>query len=170
MIISIFGEGKGKTTAALGIILRASGYQKKILFAQFIKGDWVAGEDIALDNVDLVTHKKFGLGFVGIKNDKLPLYKHIESAENGLKYIDENYNNFEIIILDEVFGAIKGGLLQLYDVIALLKKIDKKKIDIVATGRPRIKEIIEISDLVSKIENIKHPFDKGVEATKAIDY
>jgi len=168
MIISYYGKGKGKTTAALGSALRASGYGKKILFVQFIKGDFPTGEDEALAKISNLTHKKFGLGFVGILGDERKLAEHQEAAQGGMRFVMENAENFDIVILDEVFGAIKGKLLDENSVIALLKAI--KNQDLIMTGRPKISDLLNCSDLVTEMKQIKHPFETGTQAKKGIDF
>lgn len=169
MILSFYGEGKGKTSAALGTALRASGYDKRILFAQFIKGDWPTGEDKALKNIKGLVHKKFGLGFVGILNDDKALKIHVEAAQKGLDFVKQNAKKYDLVILDEIFGTVQGKLLPLPAVLEFVKSMPKKT-DIIMTGRPEIKDLLEISDLVSEIRNVKHPFDKGKLARKGIDY
>ena len=168
MIISYYGDGKGKTTAALGLVLRASGYKKKILFAQFIKGEFKTGEDEALKEIKGLARKKFGLGFVGIGGDTKRPDEHKAAAQKGLKYVSKNLDNFEVIVLDEIFGAVKGKLLCSEDVLKLLAK--SKEIDFVLTGRPKIDELLAVSDLVSEIKKVKHPFDNGLTAKRGIDY
>lgn len=169
MILSFYGDGKGKTTAALGIALRSSGYGKKILLAQFIKGTWKTGEDDALRKIPKLEHKKFGLGFVGIPGDKTPFADHQKAAQGGLDYVKKNVDRFDLIILDEIFGAVKARLLIEQDVVDLIGLI-KPNTHLVMTGRPKISGLLALSDLISEIRNIKHPFDEGKLAEEGIDY
>lgn len=168
VIISYYGDGKGKTTAALGLILRASGYDQKILFVQFIKGEFETGEDEALGKIKNLTHKKFGLGFVGIMGDDRDHDEHKNAAIGGLRYVLDHLDSFDIVVLDEVFGAVHGGLIGLSEVLDLVKRCDK--IDLVMTGRPKIDELINVSDLVTQMKSVKHPFDRGHAAKRGIDY
>lgn len=168
MIISYYGDGKGKTTAALGLALRASGYEKKILFAQFIKSPQsTTGEDRALKKIKFLEHKKFGLGFIGIKGDQRKFSEHSSAAQKGLEYVNSSIDAFDIVILDEIFGAIKGNLISSEQVLSMIK--NSKKI-VVLTGRPAIDSILKVSDLVTHMQNIKHPFDSGSLAAEAVDY
>jgi len=169
MIICYYGNGKGKTTAALGLALRASGYRKKILFAQFIKGEWKTGEDKALGKLKNITHKKFGLGFVGIKNDQKPLAEHKAAAASGLEYVKQNMNKYNIVVLDEIFGAIKGKLVAADDIVALIKN-KPEKVVLVLTGLPKISKILKYCDIATEMKNIKHPYQKGQLAQKGIDF
>lgn len=168
MIISYYGDGKGKTTAALGLALRGSGYEKKILFAQFIKSPQSkTGEDKALKKIKFLEHKKFGLGFIGIKGDQKKFSEHRLAAQKGLEYVNSSIESFDFIILDEIFGAIKGDLINSEQVLSLVR--NSKKI-FVLTGRPAISSILKVSDLVTHMKNIKHPFDNGSLASEAVDY
>lgn len=170
MIITYYGDGKGKTTAALGLALRSSGYRKKILFAQFVKSPKsLTGEGKALKKIKGLVHKKFGLGFIGLYDDSKPLEEHRKAARKGLEFVLDMRNKFELIVLDEVLGAIKGNLLKMDEVADLIKDFPKDK-DLVLTGRPRFKKIIELSDLVSEMREIKHPFRRGKMAKKGVDY
>jgi cob(I)alamin adenosyltransferase len=169
MIICYYGNGKGKTTAALGLALRASGYNKKILFAQFIKGSLQSGEDKALKKFKNITHKKFGLGFVGIKGDNRKLSEHRAAAQKGLKYIQKNGRKFDIIVLDEVFGAVKGRLIEESEIIDIIKNCSPKT-HLIFTGSPKIQQILDYCDLMSEMKNIKHPYQKGQLAQKGIDF
>jgi len=172
MIISYFGKGKGKTTAALGVALRASGYKFKTEIIQFVKGSkFKSGEELALKSSKLIKIKKFGLGFVGIKGDSRNIKDHQYIAQKGLEYAKKVIlrNDARVIILDEILGAIYGDLVKKDDVIKLTKKTCKNKI-IILTGRPRIKEIIELSDLATEMKEIKHPYRKNIPAIKGLDF
>jgi len=169
LIVSYFGNGKGKTTAALGLALRASGYNKKILIIQFVKGDWKTGEEKAVKRLKTVKLIKSGAGFVGIQGDKKPLETHQKAAQKGLALAQKSLPNYEIIILDEILGAIKGGLVKTSDVLKIIDLKPKNTI-LVLTGRPKIDPILKKSDLITQMRSIKHPFDKGELALQGIDY
>jgi cob(I)alamin adenosyltransferase len=170
MIITYFGDGKGKTTAALGLALRASGYNKKILFSQFIKSPKsITGEDKALKNIKNLTHRKFGLGFVGLLQDSHLIEEHRLAAANGLKYVKNKLKSYDIIVLDEILGAIRGGLIKSGEVEELIKNLPSGK-TLILTGRPKYKKIIELSDLVTQMQEVKHPYRKGRLAAEGIDY
>ncbi len=170
MIITYYGDGKGKTTAALGLVLRASGYGKKVLFAQFIKSPKsITGEDKALKKIKNLTQKKFGLGFVGLFRDSHKISSHIQAAQKGLNYVKSNMSRFDIIVCDEIIGAIKGGLIKVKEVEDLVKSFDSSK-HLILTGRPKYKRLIDLSDLVSEVKEVKHPYRKGKLAIPGIDY
>lgn len=166
------GNGKGKTTAALGICVRAVGYDQKIAIVQFIKGSWHYGELDGIKklapNVELY---QGGKGFVGIVDDKLPREEHIKAAVESLNLAEELMlsGKYNILILDELNVAVS---LRLIDIKKVLELIEKKpeKMDIVITGRNAHKDLIDRADLVTEMKEIKHPFKKGIIAQKGIDY
>ncbi|MEE9553675.1 MAG: cob(I)yrinic acid a,c-diamide adenosyltransferase [candidate division Zixibacteria bacterium] len=172
LVIVYTGDGKGKTTAALGLCVRACGYDEKICIVQFIKGSWKYGE---LDGVkklapNVELHQK-GLGFVGIIDDKLHKSEHIKAAGEALEFAREKIKSaqYDIVILDEINVAIHLELIAVDDV---LKLIDEKPelMDLVITGRNAKDEVIERADLVTEMREIKHPFRKGILAQKGIDF
>ena len=171
LIICYFGEGKGKTTAALGLALRASGADKKVKIIQFIKGPWKSSEEKSIEKNANIELEKIGLGFVGILTDKKHIKEHHGAARKGLKIARDSYKQKDlfILILDEILGAIRGGLLKVDDVIELIK-LKPRRLNLVLTGRSKIKEIIDLCDLVSEMKEIKHPYRKGDIARRGIDY
>ena len=166
------GKGKGKTTAALGIVLRATGYDKKICMIQFIKGSWHYGEMNSSKRLqpgfEMVA---IGKGFVGIIDDKSPLEDHKEIANEAIKVSSTKIQSgdYDIVILDEVNYAINLGLVKLEDVLNLIKS-KPEQLNIVLTGNHAKKEIIDIADLVTEMKEIKHPFKSGIKAKKGIDF
>ena len=172
LIIVYTGNGKGKTTAALGMVVRAVGYKQKVCMIQFIKGSWHYGE---LDSAkrlapefELITA---GKGFVGIIDDTSPKEEHEKAGEDAIqisrKKISENI--FDIIILDEVNYAINLGLVEVEDVLELIKT-KPKKLTLVLTGNHVRSEIVDVADLVTEMKEIKHPFKSGKKAKKGIDF
>lgn len=171
LIIIYTGNGKGKTTAALGTVVRAVGYGWKVLMVQFIKGDWMYGElegyKKLAPNFEL---KRMGKGFVRIMGDNKPIEDHIEAAKNALKYVKDNMDNdYDLVILDEVNVAIKEGLLSVSEVIEVLKG-KPGYLNVILTGRNAPKALVELADLVTEMSEIKHPFKKGILAQPGIDY
>jgi len=172
LVIVYTGDGKGKTTAALGLCVRAVGYDEKVCIIQFVKGSWKYGELDGIKklapNVEL--YQK-GLGFVGIIDDKLDKSEHIKAAGEALAFADEKMHSeqYDIVILDEINVAIHLNLISVDDVLSL---IDNKpeSLDLVLTGRNARDEIIERADLVTEMREIKHPFQKGIKAKKGIDF
>jgi cob(I)alamin adenosyltransferase len=172
LLIINTGNGKGKTTAALGICVRAVGYDMKVAILQFIKGSWHYGELDGIKrlapNVELF---QGGKGVVGIIDDKLPREEHEKAATEALKFAESLMlsGKYDILILDELNVAVSLGLVKITDVLSLL---DKKpaKMDIVITGRDARQELIDRADLVTEMKEIKHPYQKGILAQRGIDF
>ena len=172
LVIVYTGGGKGKTSAALGLVLRAVGYNHKVCMVQFVKGSWHYGE---LDSAkrlapefELVTA---GKGFVGILDDKSPREEHVKAANDTLAISKEKImsGKFNVVILDEINYAVQLELLKIDDVIDLIKS-KPSELDLVLTGNHAAKEVIEIADLVTEMKEIKHPFKSGIKAKKGIDF
>ncbi|MGB0723898.1 MAG: cob(I)yrinic acid a,c-diamide adenosyltransferase [Nitrosopumilus sp.] len=166
------GKGKGKTTAALGIALRATGYKKKICMIQFIKGSWHYGE---MESSKLLEPEfemvAIGKGFVGIIDDKSPKEDHQKVAKEAIKISNEKIQSgkYDIIILDEINYAVNLNLISLEDVLELIKS-KPENVDLVLTGNYAKEEVIEAADLVTEMREIKHPFQKGIKAKEGIDF
>jgi cob(I)alamin adenosyltransferase len=171
-VIVYTGKGKGKTTAALGIALRAVGYNHKICMIQFIKGSWHYGEMTSSKRLEpefeLIA---IGKGFVGIMDDKSPIEDHKKIADEALRIAKEKIRSekYDIIILDEINYAINLNLVKLDDVLDLIK-IKPPKLNLVLTGNYARDEIIQVADLVTEMREIKHPFKAGIRAKKGIDF
>ena len=172
LVIVYTGGGKGKTSAALGLVLRAVGYNHKVCMVQFVKGSWHYGE---LDSAkrlapefELITA---GKGFVGILDDKSPREEHLKAANDTLAISREKImsGKFDVVILDEINYAVQLELLKLDDVINLIKS-KPAELDLVLTGNHATKEVIELADLVTEMKEIKHPFKSGIKAKKGIDF
>ena len=166
MIHVYTGNGKGKTTAALGLAVRASGAGLRVYFAQFIKGKCYS-ELIALKKFKNIKVEQFGRGCF-IK--KKPLSKDVELAERGLSRIETAIvgRKYDVIILDEVNVALKLGILKAERVLNLIKTAPKS-LEIVLTGRGALKEVIREADLVSEIKEIKHYYNNGIKARIGIE-
>jgi len=172
LIIVYTGKGKGKTTAALGIALRAAGHNKKICMIQFIKGSWHYGEMISSKRLDPEFEMiAIGKGFVGIIDDKTPKEEHEKIANEAIKISANKIQsgNYDIVILDEVNYAINLGLVKMKDILNLIKS-KPPALDLVLTGNYAKDEIIELADLVTEMKEIKHPFQQGKKAKKGIDF
>ena len=172
LVIVYTGKGKGKTTAALGIALRAVGYKKKICMIQFIKGSWHYGEMYSSKKLEPEFEMiAVGKGFVGIMDDKSPKEDHKETAKEAIRISKEKIQSgeYDIVILDEINYAINLELISIKEVMELIKS-KPSEIDLVLTGNYAKKEIIEISDLVTEMKEIKHPFQLGIKAKKGIDF
>jgi cob(I)alamin adenosyltransferase len=173
LVLIYTGNGKGKTTAALGAALRAVGHGYKVAVIQFIKGpDFTYGEEYAaqhyIPNLEII---KKGKGYYKIRGDSLPEEVHRKAARDGLRLAEEKIvsGNYHIVILDEINIAVDKGLLSVEEVLAIL---DKKptKVHVILTGRNAHPALIEHADLVTEMKEIKHPFQKGIKAQKGIDY
>lgn len=167
MIHIYTGDGKGKTTAALGLALRASGAGLRVYIAQFIKGlNYSELKSIKyLRNIKL---EQFGRGCFIYKN---PKPKDILLAKEGLRRAKKiiQSRKFDLVILDEINVALELNLLDKDEVVSLLKKIPKR-IELVLTGRGAVKKMIKLADYVTEMKNRKHPFKKKVFARRGIEF
>lgn len=166
------GPGKGKTTAALGMCIRAVGYDWKICLIQFVKGSWKYGELEGLKRLEpnLELHV-VGEGFVGIVDDDKDIEVHKKAATDGLALATEKIESgaFQLVILDELNVALKLELVSRDQVEELLSKLPEK-LHLVITGRDAPDWLIEQADLVTEMTEIKHPFQNGIPAQKGIDW
>ena len=172
LIIVYTGKGKGKTTAALGIALRAVGHGKKICMIQFIKGSWHYGEMHSSKKLEPEFEIiAIGRGFVGIIDDTTPKEEHKNIAKEAIKISIEKIQSgkYDIVILDEINYAINLDLVKVEDVLNLIKS-KPPGLDLVLTGNYAKDEIIELADLVTEMKEIKHPFQRGIKAKKGIDF
>ena len=166
MIHVYTGNGKGKTTAALGLAVRASGAGLKVYFAQFIKGKCYS-ELVALKKFKNIKVEQFGRGcFIKGK----PLSKDLELAEKCINRVETAVagRKYDLIILDEVNVALKLGILKVERVLDLIKTAPKS-MEIVLTGRGALKEVIKEADLVSEIKEVKHYYNNGTKARIGIE-
>jgi len=169
-ILIFTGNGKGKTTAALGMVLRASGHALRSLVVQFIKLDGVAGEQQALKELAGVDVLITGLGFVSsVKSSTRE--KHVLAAQHGWQLLKERSaeEHYDIIVLDEILGAVHQGLIDLASVCHWLDKRPESEV-IVLTGRNAPPELIERADTVSEIIAIKHAYANGYAARKGVEF
>jgi len=167
MIQVYTGNGKGKTTAALGLAVRAAGAGLKVYIAQFCKGKNYSELKI-LKRIKNIKVEQLGSGCF-IK--KMPNQKDIALAKNGLLKIKRIIakRTYDLVILDEINIALELGLLALKDILDLIKKIPRKT-EIILTGRYAHPKIIKIADLVSEVKERKHYYKKGVKARRGIEF
>ena len=161
------GNGKGKTTAALGLALRAICAGKSVYIGQFIKGmDY--SELRAIEYLPNLTIEQFGRDCFIYKD---PTDEDIKAANEGLEKIGRLLKNspYDLIVLDELNIALYYNLFSLEEVLELLNARDKTK-EILITGRYAPEDLIEISDLVTEMQEIKHYYNQGVEARKGIEF
>lgn len=180
-VLLYYGQGKGKTTAALGLALRALGRGWNVSMVQFTKaGEWPPGKPVA-ENVsakrlepefELVST---GLGFVNIFGDPYSFEEHRDTAYKGLRLAREKIQSrrFHLVILDEIIGAVGQRQLELEDVLRLIEE-RPPGVHLLLTGHDDRKEfidrLIQVADLVTEMVKVKHPFDDGHQARKGLDY
>lgn len=175
MLIVFTGNGKGKTTAALGQAARMVGRGKRVLMIQWIKGPWKSGEDfIEITNKDKTGEFKLikkGLGFVGILGDTLPREDHEKAAQDAFMIAQQEMASgiWDLLICDELNVALSLNLLKKEDVLQWLEKIPKEKF-VICTGRNAPQELIDAAHLVTEMKEIKHPFNDGKLAKIALEF
>ncbi len=175
MILLFTGNGKGKTTASLGQMVRVVGRGKSALMIQFIKGPWESGEDTFARKFEIRNSKfeikKMGLGFVGILGDQLPRTDHQKAAEKALEYFKEEAvsRKWYLIVLDEINVAVSLGLLKPEQVIEAIQDYPKERL-LILSGRNAPPEFIAAADLATEMKEIKHPFNDGELAKYGIEF
>jgi len=163
------GNGKGKTSAAFCLALRATGRGLKVYVIQFIKGGFDYGELHVLNRLPNLTLKAFGRGkFITSKPPEKEDVRLAKEALNMAKEIVES-GDYDIVILDEINVALHLELIEIKEVTNMIKK-KPENVEIVLTGRNAPEELIELADLVTDLKEIKHPFNKGYQARKGIEY
>ena len=172
IIIVYTGKGKGKTTAALGIVLRAVGYGYKVAMIQFIKGEWYYGELTSSKRLEPEFEMiAAGKGFVGIIDDDHPIEDHQSSAREAVALAQDKLSSgaYDIMILDEINYAAKLNLISEQDILDIIST-KPEKTSLVLTGNYVPESVIAAADLVTEMKEIKHPYQKGVKAKKGIDF
>lgn len=163
------GNGKGKTSAAFGLAIRAIGRGLKVYIIQFIKGGFDYGELYVIGKLPNLTLKAFGRGkFITAKP---PEEEDLKLAEQALKLAKDvvESDEYDVVVLDEINVALSLKLIDLNEVLELIKR-KPDRVELVLTGRYAPEEIIEASDLVTDMKEIKHPFNKGFQSRKGIEY
>jgi cob(I)alamin adenosyltransferase len=189
LVISYLGAGKGKTTAAMGMAIRAAGAGMNVYILQFVKakgksasdikdGEWPVSSEIDfLNNVSTssrvgkIENEQLGLGFVGILGDKKEKDVHIKAALEGLSRAREiiTSGKYQVVILDEIISALESKLIEERDIIDLID-IKAPLQHLVLTGHNKYPKIMERCDLITEMSMIKHPYYKGILAQRGIDY
>lgn len=163
------GNGKGKTSAAFGLALRAVGRGLKVYVIQFIKGGFDYGELYVVDRLPNFTLKTFGRGkFI---TSKPPEKEDVRLAEEALRLAREivESREYDVVVLDEINVALHLKLIKLQDVLKMIEE-KPENVEVVLTGRDAPEEIVEAADLVTELKEVKHPFSKGYQARKGIEY
>lgn len=168
LIIVNTGDGKGKTTAALGMIMRNLGWDKKVAVIQFAKGGWETGE--------LRFLKKLGVEIIPTWEDKrwfeeLPQEKRDEFTDKSLETAQRLLSDetIDLLVLDEINIMLRYGMITADQILPLLKQ-RPAGMTVILTGRNALPEILEAADLVSEIQDIKHPARAGIKAQKGIEF
>ena len=170
LIIVNTGNGKGKTTAALGLAIRAWGQGLKVLILQFIKGSWKYGELAAISKMDdNIVIMPLGEGFTNKNLEEKEKHKFvaIEALTTAEKEVKSK--KWDMIILDEINYALKYDLLELNSVLKLLDEKDSS-LHLVLTGRDAKEEIISRADMVTEMKELKHHYKNGIKAQKGIEF
>jgi len=169
-MVEIFtGDGKGKTSAALGIALRAIGHGLRVHIVYFMKGEFPYGEQKTLSRMPNDTFTRFGFeSFVDPANvkpeEKEQARKALEAAREAMLSLE-----YDIVILDEVNVAVAWKLVDIEDVLRLISE-KPEKVELILTGRYADPRLIEKADLVTDMVKVKHPYDKGTLSRRGIDY
>ncbi|OIJ14390.1 cob(I)yrinic acid a,c-diamide adenosyltransferase [Anaerobacillus alkalilacustris] len=167
------GDGKGKTTAAMGLAIRAKGQGKKVLMLQFIKSkDRTYGEKIMFDEIGIEMHQ-LGIGFTWTKTPE----EHRVALKEAWAFAKEKIlsEQYDVIILDELNNALAITSFPVDDVLPLKEVVDiirnrHEKIHLIITGRSAKEEILAIADLVTEMKPIKHYYNEGIPAVKGIEF
>ena len=169
-LVQVFtGEGRGKTSAAIGTVVRALGNGLKVRIIAFMKAGHPSGEWEILSQLDNVDISRFGTkAFV---NPDRPLQEDREQAAMALKAARDSIlsGDYNVVLLDEVNVAVAWNLVDLHDVLNLIKA-KPDNVELILTGRGANKEIVKEADLVTEMLNIKHPYENGTTARKGIEY
>ncbi|MGQ1889865.1 cob(I)yrinic acid a,c-diamide adenosyltransferase [Thermophagus sp. OGC60D27] len=168
MIHIYTGNGKGKTTAAIGLAVRSAGAGKKVFFGQFVKD--MAYNEVALirRQIPQIEHELFGRGcFFGRK----PEQEDYDAARNGLDKIKKitHSGDYQLIIMDELNIAIQYNLLTVEEILSFLDSVPPDT-EVVITGRNARQELIDRADLVTEMKEIKHYFNEGITSREGIEY
>lgn len=172
LLIVYTGDGKGKTTAALGMCVRAVGYNWNICLIQFVKGSWKYGELKGLKRLEPnVELHVIGEGFVGILDDDKSFEEHREAARKGVQLALEKIRlgSYQLVILDELNVAFSLGLVTQDELEEILNSRGPLQ-NLVFTGRGASDWLKEKADLVTEMREIKHPYQKGILAQKGVDW
>jgi len=171
LVVVLTGKGKGKTTSALGMALRACGHGMRVLMVQFIKGGRPTGELAAAERLRPEFEiRRFGKGFVctGVRK---PSPEDVAAAQEGLAFAREAVasGRYQMVILDEINYAVRYGLVPIGDVMRLVNE-KPAALHLVLTGRDAHPTLVARADLVTEMCAIKHPFDSGRKATRGIEF
>lgn len=162
------GNGKGKTTAAFGLSLRAVGAGKKVFIAQFVKGQMYSEIKAVNELIPGISIKQYGLECFIVEK---PTQKDIDLAQTGLKEVTEiiKSDKYDVIVLDEANIAIYYKLFTVEELIQTIKS-KSETTEVIVTGRYAAQELIDLADLVTEMKEVKHYYKNGLEAREGIEY
>lgn len=172
LVLVYTGDGKGKTTAALGTAFRALGYSWKVVMIQFIKGTWKYGEMETVkqfgENFEL---HRMGAGFYKIMDDDLPDEVHQKAAAEAVNLLVDKLASaeYDLVIADELNVAHSTGLID-DDALSRVLAARPDTVHLIITGRGAPQSLIDKADLVTEMREIKHPFQQGIKAQPGIDF
>ncbi len=171
LLLVITGYGKGKTSSAMGMALRAAGHGLKVCIIQFMKGDLYTGEWDGIKLLDNVELTATGKGFCGIEGNPYPYKEHRQNAQDAVSLVKEKIKSkrYDILILDEINNALALKLID-HDQVMDIIKVRPKALHMILTGRDAHPDVIGAADTVSEVREIKHAYRKGIEPQPGIDY
>ena len=175
LVIVHTGDGKGKTTAALGLAIRAWGDGLRVLILQFIKGGWKYGELATLQKLaeidGRIEIRQCGDGFTQRDASEEKQEEHRAMAAAALQEAKTAIasGDWDMVILDEINYAVKFNLIAIEDVLAIVKE-KPDTLHLVLTGREARPALVEVADLVTEMKLVKHPFQKGIKAQKGVEF
>jgi cob(I)alamin adenosyltransferase len=167
-IIINTGDGKGKTTAALGTALRAAGHGMKVAVVQFIKGDWNYGETRALEACPNIEITRIGSGFTWLAEDPEEPRRMARGAWDVAKEFALS-DRYDLLVLDELNYAVAEGYVSTDEILAVLAE-RPPRLSVIITGRSAPLKLIEAADTVTEMRCVKHAFAEGTPAKKGIEY
>ncbi|MDX1763150.1 MAG: cob(I)yrinic acid a,c-diamide adenosyltransferase [bacterium] len=172
LTVVITGYGKGKTTTALGLVVRAAGHDMQVCVIQFMKGDMYAGEIDGLKKLGAqVEHHMTGKGFCGIQGNPYSFEEHRANAQDAVQLAREKIDSgkFDVLILDEINNAVHLKLVDLPQAIDLVRS-KPDRLHLVLTGRDAHADVMALAHTVTEMKEVKHAYREGIEPQKGIDY
>ncbi len=172
LVVVITGHGKGKTTTAFGIAVRACGHDMRVCILQFMKGDLYSGEWDGVKKMGCeVELTSTGKGFCGIQGNPYPYEEHRSNAQDAVRlaHLKMESGKFDILILDEINNALQLKLIDLDQVLDIIRR-KPPLMHLVLTGRDAHPQVIEMAHTVSEVREIKHAYREGIEPQPGIDY
>lgn len=170
LLIVHTGKGKGKSTAAFGMVFRALGHGLPVAIVQFVKGKWQTGERVALEKFgDLVSINTMGEGFTWETQDRQRDLAAARAAWETAKSLISQ-GKHRLVLLDELNIVLRYDYLPIEEIVAFLRDEKPADVHVIVTGRNAKEPLIEIADLVTEMEMVKHPFRSGVKAQQGIEF